>query len=256
MITPIKPSEIFDCLFNSNFKPLIKINKNNEANEEINKLLKDSSSNENDALPDIKKIFENYLEKINQLKNINKELQENKNINKNNPKLLKNDETKIKEFYDRLDTLLKSNEKITSFLGKLNNYGYETSITGESYAFFSKCLNHVIERILPEINNKIEKYEKDKIELESSILEKEKVILFLQNLKKKFISLFESKEEILDVNEINEYMNKDNNNGEKIEADLKDIKNNLGLLVNKSIDWTAGSECKHSTLLFLKQNSY
>ena len=70
MITPIKPSEIFDCLFNSNFKPLIKINKNNEANEEINKLLKDSSSNENDALPDIKKIFENYLEKINQLKNI------------------------------------------------------------------------------------------------------------------------------------------------------------------------------------------
>ena len=222
-ITTIKPSVIFDCLFNSNFKPLIKIN---ETNKEIN--------------DDIKKIFENYLEKINQLKKINKELQENKNIKKN-------DKTKTKEFYDRLDTLLKNNEKIISFLDKLNNNEYETSITCESYTFFSECLDHVIEKILPEINKKIEIYEKDKNKLENSIIEKEKVILYLQKLNKDFISLIENKEEITEVNEINEYMNK---------ADLKDIKNNLGILLDKNIDWTASSECKYSTLLFLKQNNY
>jgi len=255
-ITPIKPSVIFDCLFNSNFKPLIKINKNNEANEEINKLLNDSIPNENDNLPGIKNIFKNYSEKINQLKQINKELQENKNIKKVNPELLNTDGTKTKEFYDKLDALLKSNEKIISFLDKLNNYEYETSITGESYAFFSKCLDHVMEKILPEINKKIEKYEKEKNEFENSNKEKEKVILFLKNLNKKFISLFEFKEEIIDVNKINEYMNKDKNNEEKIQVDLEDIKNNLGILVNKNIDWTACSECKHSTLLFLKQNNY
>ena len=225
-ITTIKPSVIFDCLFNSNFKPLIKINKTNETYEEIN--------------DDIKKIFENYLEKINQLKKINEELQENKNIKKN-------DKTKTKEFYDRLDTLLKNNEKIISFLDKLNNNEYETSITGESNTFFSECLDHVIEKILPEINKKIEIYEKDKNELENSIIEKEKVILNLQKVNKNFITLIENKEEITEVNEINEYMNK---------ADLKDIKNNLRILLDKNIDWTTSSECKYSTLLFMKQNNY
>ena len=117
-------------------------NNNDEVNEEINKLLNDLIPNENDTLSEIKKIFENYNEKVNQV--IHKELLENKNIKKNNPELLNNDKTKTKEFYDRLETLLKSNEKIISFLDKLNNYEYETSIIGESYSFFPKCLDHVI----------------------------------------------------------------------------------------------------------------
>ena len=74
-------------------------------------------------------------------------------------------------------------------------------------------------------------------------------------MNKKFISLTKFKEDIIDANEINEYMNKDNNNKEKIEDDFKDIKNNLEILVNKIIDWTVSSKYKLSTLLFRKHNN-
>ena len=51
-------------------------------------------------------------------------------------------------------------------------------------------------------------------------------------------------------------MNKNNSDSEKIEIDLKKIRSNLGILVNKGIDWTSKKSCKLSTLLFFKQNNY
>ena len=238
---PNKSSTLFDCLFDSNFKPLIELKKDDKANDNV------------------EKIFENYNEKITQLEKIHKELKENINIKIKikSPESLTNN-PKLEAFFNRLDELLKNNEKIIPFLDKLNNYEYETCITGESYTFFSKCLEHIITKILPEIIKKKEAYEKDKNEFENSINEKEKIIYFLNNLNKKSDSFFAFNEDIIDVEELNEYMNIDNNNAEKKDADLKEIRNILGILVNKEveIDWSDSNKCKLSTLLFLKQNNY
>ena len=162
----------------------------------------------------------------------------------------------LNEFYKRLDNLFEKEEKAISFLNRLNNNEYETSITGESYVFVSKCLDYIIEKILPKINEKIELYRKEKEDFFNSIKEKEKIINFLNNFSKKSISLNEFEEEIIDIKKINEYVNKNNSDSEKIEIDLKKIRSNLGILVNKGIDWTSKKSCKLSTLLFFKQNNY
>ena len=259
-ITPIKPKILFDCLFDSKYKPLIELKKNEDANKAINNLINESIEKKDDEYSNMEKIFENYSERIKKLENIYSELKEIINIKNDNyksiPKSKEKKHNPLNEFYKRLDNLFEKEEKAISFLNRLNNNEYETSITGESYVFVSKCLDYIIEKILPKINEKIELYRKEKEDFFNSIKEKEKIINFLNNFSKKSISLNEFEEEIIDIKKINEYVNKNNSDSEKIEIDLKKIRSNLGILVNKGIDWTSKKSCKLSTLLFLKQNNY
>jgi hypothetical protein len=69
-ITPIKPKILFDCLFDSKYKPLIELKKNEDANKAINNLINESIEKKDDEYSNMEKIFENYSERIKKLENI------------------------------------------------------------------------------------------------------------------------------------------------------------------------------------------
>ena len=68
-------------------------------------------------------------------------------------------------------------------------------------------------------------------------------------------SLNQYSELIVDPKKIKEYIDKNINETEKEEIDLKKIRNNLGKLVKDKIDWTQNKKCKISIFLYLKQNN-
>ena len=200
----------------------------------------------------MEKLFENYKERIKQLEEIREELKQNNNIEKGS---LESSESLV-DFFDRLDKLLDNEKKCFSFLNRLNGNSYETSVTGENYMLCSYCCNYMIKNILPILDEKICDYQNDKKKYEDLIQSKEQIISFLSNLNQKMDSKDELNEPILDQKEFKKYLNKIIDNSEFGEADFKKIRNNLGLLVTESIDWTKINNLKLSTLLFLKQNNY
>ena len=179
-ILPIKPSLIFNCLFDSNFKSLIKCENDKEMNDIIRNILNESLV-EKDDIQKIENIFVNYVEKIKILQDILEDLNQYNNF-KDQESFQKS--KSLNEFLARLEQLLMNEEKILSFLFRLNKNKYETSITGEKYAFFSYCLNYIIAKITSKLNQKINDYQKDKENLEKLIQSKEKIISFLTNLNK------------------------------------------------------------------------
>ena len=174
-------------------------NNNNENNKNNNKIIfekpiKNSNGqiniNElNQTLEFLDKIFENYSVRIKKLENIYIELKEIINIKNDNSESIAENKEKnhnpLNEFFKRLDNLLENEEKVIPFLNRLKNNEYENSITGESYTFFSKCLDYIIEKILPKINEQINSYRKEKEDFLNSIKAKEKIINFLNNFYKK-----------------------------------------------------------------------
>ena len=252
---PIKPKALFDCLFDNKFKSLISNEIDNEKNKEkynkIENLIKESLDEA--IIPsNMEKLFENYKERIKQLEEIREELKQNNNIEKGS---LEPSESLV-DFFDRLDKLLDNEKKCFSFLNRLNGNSYETSVTGENYMLCSYCCNYMIKNILPILDEKICDYQNDKKKYEDLIQSKEQIISFLSNLNQKMDSKDELNEPILDQKEFKKYLNKIIDNSEFGEADFKKIRNNLGLLVTESIDWTKINNLKLSTLLFLKQNNY
>ena len=199
-ILPIKPSLIFNCLFDSNFKSLIKCKNNEEMNEIIENILNESVV-EKDDIQKIVSIFVDYVEKIKILQDISKDLNQYNNINYQENLQKSNS---LKEFLERFEHLIMNEEKILSFLSRLNTNKYETSITGEKYAFFSYCLNYIIAKITPKLNKIINDRQKDKETLEKLIQSKEKIISFLTNLNKNMDTLKEYNEPIIDNHKINE----------------------------------------------------
>ena len=247
-ITKVKPKAIFDCLFDSKFKPLINSQDNNEMNDKIENIIKELF-NKTEELVNVKNIFENYTEKMAQLKTI---------YNKLNKKYVRNDkQTKVNEslveFFKRFDKLLNNDQKILPFLDDLNESEYENCVTGEYYTFFSMCLNYMIIKLLPKIKDKLEAYEKDKQELETLIQSKEQIRKFLCDINQNVNSIDEFYEP---CEKFDELVKNDNNNLNNENIDLTKIRDNLGKLVTNEFDWTIKRKCKLSTLLFLKQNNY
>ena len=250
-ILPIKPSLIFNCLFDSNFKSLIKSKNNEEMNEIIEKIIKESLV-EKDDIQKIENIFVDYVEKIKVLQDISEYL--NRYNNFKAQESVKKSKS-LNEFFERFEQLIMNEEKILSFLFKLNSNKYETSITGEKYAFYSYCLNYIIAKITPKLNKIIKDYQKDKETLEKLIQSKEKIISFLINLNKSIDTLKEYNEPIIEENKINEYVNNRVNNSVNEEINLKQIRENLEKLVKENINWTQKKKIKLSTFLFMKQNN-
>ena len=164
---------------------------------------------EKDDIQKIENIFVNYVEKIKILQDILEDLNQYNNF-KDQESFQKS--KSLNEFLERLEQLLMNEEKILSFLYRLNKNKYETSITGEKYAFFSYCLNYIIAKITSKLNQKINDYQKDKENLEKLIQSKEKIISFLTNLNKNIDILKENNEPIIDKKKINEYVNNRVNN--------------------------------------------
>ena len=173
-----------------------------QNNEEINKILENvlnESLLENKDIQKMENIFENYIAKIKTLQDISEDLNEYnnfkevENIQKSKP---------LKEFLERLDQLLKNEEKILSFLYGLNKSKYETSITGEKYTFFSYCLDYIISKIASKLNETIDDYKKEKDIFEKLIQSKEKIISFLTNLNKNIDDLKKYNEPIIDEDKI------------------------------------------------------
>ena len=173
-----------------------------QNNEEINKIVENilnESLLENKDIQKMENIFENYIAKIKTLQDISEDLNEYnnfkevENIQKSKP---------LKEFLERLDQLLKNEEKILSFLYGLNKSKYETSITGEKYTFFSYCLDYIISKIASKLNETIDDYKKEKDIFEKLIQSKEKIISFLTNLNKNIDDLKKYNEPIIDEDKI------------------------------------------------------
>lgn len=191
----IKPKAIFDCLFESKFKPLINCENDVEINNKIDVIFNELFSGLNEY-PKIEKKFEVYTKIINELKGIYEELNENFNFK---------EESEIKpslpnEFFERMDKILNDEQKCISFLYKLNNNEYESSLTGEGYMFSFYCLNYVTKKILIKINEKINHYQKVKEELEHVLQSKEQILSLLHELNKKVENLEEIHEKIIESN--------------------------------------------------------
>lgn len=191
----IKPKAIFDCLFESKFKPLINCENDVEINNKIDVIFNELFSGLNEY-PKIEKKFEVYTKIINELKGIYEELNENFNFK---------EESEIKpslpnEFFERMDKILNDEQKCISFLYKLNNNEYESSLTGECYMFSFYCLNYVTKKILIKINEKINHYQKVKEELEHVLQSKEQILSLLHELNKKVENLEEIHEKIIESN--------------------------------------------------------
>ena len=248
-VTKVKPKEIFDCLFKSNFKPLIGIEQNEEMNNKIDIILNEIL----DGLNEVSKddiIFKNINEKINELKEMRNELKETK-LEKDSILML----TLFKEFIRRMDKTLENEKNCLPFLYMLNQNEYESSVTGENYVFFCLCLDYIIKKIILKVDGKIDEYQSFQNDLENIIHLKDQIIYFLNNLYKKAKSIYEFSEPIIDIEKLNDYMNNKMNNSEAETLDLTNIRRILEKLVTQPINWTANKNCNLSTLLFLKQSN-
>ena len=173
-----------------------------QNNEEINKIVENvinESLLEKNDIQKMENIFENYIAKIKILQDISEDLNEYNNI-KEQENILKS--KPLKEFLERLDQLLKNEEKILSFLYRLNQSKYETAITDERNTFFSYCLDYIISKIASKLNETIDDYEKDEDIFEKLIQSKEKIISFLTNLNKNIDDLKKYNEPIIDEDKI------------------------------------------------------
>ena len=249
------PKDLLDCLFKYNFKPLINCESDGELDNIIDEILNGLLIEMNGMKKD-EKMFENYLSKEKQLEEIKKDL-DNINIENKDLAIPK----KLKGFFERLDKVLDNDESIISFLYRLNNNKYESSIIGKYYEFFALCLNYIILNFITKKlvtrDEEINEYHKAREETMNLIESKNKIIFLLSNLNKKLKNLdnFRDYEPIINEEKINEYVNKQMNNGTTEKIDLSKIRETLEKVVTKKIDWTASKNCSLSTLLFLKQNN-
>ena len=199
-------------------------------------------------------LFEDYSQKLENLKEISKSL-EDINIFK---KVQKSEESdnQLNEFFKRINKILNNEEKCLSLLYRLYNNEYETSTTGDKNIFLSICLNFLLEDISKNIKVKIREFQNIKKEKEIQIEKNEKIIYFLRNVLKNMKKLNEDNKPMIDVQEFKEYLNKNMDISESEEVDINNIRSDLGKIVNKQIDWTKSNKYKLSTLLYLKQSNY
>ena len=245
----VKPKALFDCIFESKFKPLIKSEKNEEMDNKIDTLLNELLG-EMDGVTKVDKIFNNFSEKLNELKEIYSTLNENKSKQGNILMSLV-----FKEFLGKINNILTNDKKCISFLMELNsNNEYETSITGENYVFFSNCLDYIIKKVLFNLEDKINEYQSFQEQMKNLIEFKSQILYILNNLNKKLSNLEELQIPIIDSKEMSEYVNQKINNPENEIVDVSMIRKNLEKLVTKPIDWTARKNINLSTLLYLGQN--
>jgi hypothetical protein len=248
----INPKRLFDCLFDCKYKSLINEKSNEEINQKINAILNDSLEGKENL--NNEELFEDYSQKLENLKEISKSL-EDSNIFK---KVQKSEESdnQLNEFFKRINKILNNEEKCLSLLYRLYNNEYETSTTGDKNIFLSICLNFLLEDISKNIKVKIREFQNIKKEKEIQIEKNEKIIYFLRNVLKNMKKLNEDNKPMIDVQEFKEYLNKNMDISESEEVDINNIRSDLGKIVNKQIDWTKSNKYKLSTLLYLKQSNY
>ena len=192
----INPSIIFNCLFENKFNSLINAKNNPDLEKKINVLLKKSL--EGIEEPRIENLLTNFSQGIEKLEEISKTLGNFNNI-KNDEKFDINKQ--LNEIFNRIDKILNKNnaeKKILSFLNNLNNYGYESSVTGEKKLFFSRCLGYLLKGLCKKINIKIREFQKDKNNMEILINSKERTIfrylkIISDNIFKNFINEIKTK---------------------------------------------------------------
>ena len=248
----INPKRLFDCLFDCKYKSLINEKSNEEINQKINAILNESLEGIENL--NNEELFEDYSQKLENLKEISKSL-EDINIFK---KVQKSEESdnQLNEFFKRINKILNNEEKCLSLLYRLYNNEYETSTTGDKNIFLSICLNFLLEDISKNIKVKIREFQNYKKEKEIQIEKNEKIIYFLRNVLKNMKKLNEDNKPMIDVQEFKEYLNKNMDISESEEVDINNIRSDLGKIVNKQIDWTKSNKYKLSTLLYLKQSNY
>ena len=248
----INPKRLFDCLFDCKYKSLINEKSNEEINQKINAILNESLEGIENL--NNEELFEDYSQKLENLKEISKSL-EDINIFK---KVQKSEESdnQLNEFFKRINKILNNEEKCLSLLYRLYNNEYETSTTGDKNIFLSICLNFLLEDISKNIKVKIREFQNIKKEKEIQIEKNEKIIYFLRNVLKNMKKLNEDNKPMIDVQEFKEYLNKNMDISESEEVDINNIRSDLGKIVNKQIDWTKSNKYKLSTLLYLKQSNY
>ena len=247
----VNPKDLFDCLFKYNFKPLINCENDEELNNKIDEILNGLLIEMNGMKKD-EKMFVNYLSKIKILEDIKNELDSIKNKIGDLiiPKILK-------EFFERFDKVLDKGESSLSFLYRLNNNKYESSITGKYYEFFAFCLNYIILKKLEISDEEITKYHKAKEETMNLIKSKNEIIFLLSNLNEKLKNLneFTDYEPIINEEKITKFLNNAMNNPSTETINLNDIRDTLSKVVTKKINWTESKNCNLSTLLYLNQNN-
>jgi len=245
------PKVLLDCLFKYNFKPLVNWENDGELDNKIDEIL-NGLLIEMNGMKNDEKMFENYINKEKQLEEIKKDL-DNINIENNELTIPK----KLKGFFERLDKVLDKDESSISFLYRLNNNKYESSIIGKYYEFFALCLNYIIIKKLVIRDEEINEYHKAREETINLIESKNKIIFLLSNLNEKLKNLdnFRDYEPIINEEKITEYVNKAMNSGATEKIDLAKIRETLAKVITKKIDWIESKNCNLSTLLFLKQNN-
>ena len=118
-VNEVKPKIIFDCLFETKFRPLISFENKEEMNNEIYRILNDESLEEINNTPKVDKIFINYKEKVEELK---EEIHKKLKISKFDKKIIQS--SLFKEFFERIDKALENGKIGLSFLYGLNDNEY------------------------------------------------------------------------------------------------------------------------------------
>ena len=243
-----KPKKIIECLFYSKFKPLIASEDYEEMNNKIDAISNELLGELNGVAKN-DKIFVEYKEKLKELEILLEELKES-GIGKK--KLLMS--PLLNEFFERTNKIVENEKKCLPFLFKLNNGEYETSITGDNNTFFSFCLDYIIKKLIPKLDDEIDKYQTVLKNMENLILLKDQLIYLLKHLGEKLNKLEEFSGPVIDSKEMNEYVNKNMNNLENENIDIIVIRKNLEKLITEPFDWTQKKNCDLTTLLFLAQN--
>ena len=157
---------------------------NEKSNEEINQKINAILNESLEGIENLnnEELFEDYSQKLENLKEISKSL-EDINIFK---KVQKSEESdnQLNEFFKRINKILNNEEKCLSLLYRLYNNEYETSTTGDKNIFLSICLNFLLEDISKNIKVKIREFQNIKKEKEIQIEKNEKIIYFLRNVLK------------------------------------------------------------------------
>ena len=246
-IIPINQKLMLDCLFDNNkFKDLI----NSEYNDnKIDTLLSDILGNI-DIKKDVQKDLEKYGETIGELEEIYSSFKNLVNSNFKIPPILN-------EFFGRLKSLLNSGEKCLNLLCIINHNHYNNSVTGDSNNFFGKCLDYIIINIKKIIEQKIINFKNTKKQLEELSESRKTIISLLRELNERLLKPDDfNRPSNNSIDEINEYINKENEKDKNQNIDLKKIRNVLEKLITGKIDWTKSKKCSLSAFLFLKQNEH
>ena len=252
--TPINSNKLCDCLFSGNIKNLLEI-KEDENDEVLNKLFSDLFIDEFNEEANRK--FQDLRDNIEHIKDICISLKKLKSVNLKKKK----ENIYLKEFYKRLNKVIKKEKNLLTLLHDIPNLEFKSSIIGDNYQFISDCFDKIIDYILNNFENTFNKFRNSELEMEKLYITKKSIINMIKLIIEKLKNYNPFNEEKIKLDDILKLANSNRSEEDKLNIKEDFSFENLQikfkeLIKNKTIDWTSHNKEKILTLLFRKQNNY